>query len=206
MLSHKSEARKIIGSARVESQLSTVAIPFTLLCRTNGGVFSHAIKAMKQKRRLAVLGGIEPLLVVIESAYALFCDDRFSIKSPNLQIFSSWDEMLSIAACTGDPELLYYQKMVEEYGQRIPKQCAALREKAVAPEQAEVLLSTVHKAKGQEWSQVKLADDFYLYDRETGELRTDELNVLYVACTRAMHCLDMTDAHQILRVVDSGSA
>ena len=206
VLSHQSEPRKMVGYSAVHSELAPVTLPFTVLCRTNGGVFANALQAMQQKRRLAVLGGIEPLLVVIESAYALFCEDRFNVKSPNLQIFSSWEEMCSIGACTNDPELLYYEKMVADYGHRIPKQCAALREKAVAPAQAEVLLSTVHKAKGQEWSQVKLANDFNLYDRETGELRQDEINVVYVACTRAMHCLDVNDSPHILRVIKEGSA
>ena len=197
MLAHKAESKKIVGNPNVNSTLCVAKPPFTLLCRTNGEIFSQAVKAVKENQSIAVVGGIESLLVVIESAYALFCDDRFNIKAANLQIFNSWLELIEIATLTDDPELKYYQKMVEEYGHRIPKYCAALREKVVPPEKAALVLSSVHKAKGQEWSHVKLANDFSLYDHETGDLNMEELNLVYVACTRAINVLDLSDADQV---------
>jgi superfamily I DNA/RNA helicase len=54
---------------------------------------------------------------------------------------------------------------------------------------------TAHKAKGLEFSRVKLAQDFdYDLVTETGEgyLSEESANLLYVACTRAQDALDIS--------------
>jgi superfamily I DNA/RNA helicase len=62
---------------------------------------------------------------------------------------------------------------------------------AVTEDQADVVLSTAHKAKGREWDTVWLADDFpetIKYDEasETWKVNRGERNLLYVAATRGM--------------------
>jgi F-box protein, helicase, 18 len=49
---------------------------------------------------------------------------------------------------------------------------------------ADVIAATVHKAKGREWPQVRLHNDFK--DMDTAE----EKHILYVALTRASQILD----------------
>jgi len=50
--------------------------------------------------------------------------------------------------------------------------------------EADVIAATVHRAKGREWPQVRLHDDFK--DMDTAE----EKHILYVALTRASHVLE----------------
>jgi superfamily I DNA/RNA helicase len=62
-------------------------------------------------------------------------------------------------------------------------------------ENADVILSTVRKAKGLEWDSVKLENDFPLQgsDRFTEE----EVNLLYVAITRARKKLNIKDCQAV---------
>jgi superfamily I DNA/RNA helicase len=73
------------------------------------------------------------------------------------------------------------------------------------PAAAERVLSTAHKAKGLEWPRVRLADDFprleelNALDQDgllylTPEERDQELNLLYVAVTRARQQLELNEA------------
>ena len=48
---------------------------------------------------------------------------------------------------------------------------------------ADVILSTVHKAKGREWDRVKLTDDFLIPKQNI--VASEEMRIAYVALTRA---------------------
>jgi F-box protein 18 (helicase) len=60
---------------------------------------------------------------------------------------------------------------------------------AVDATEADILLSTVHKAKGLEWANVHITSDFpdLIEDDEfVDTLDPDEFNLIYVAVTRSM--------------------
>jgi superfamily I DNA/RNA helicase len=65
------------------------------------------------------------------------------------------------------------------------------------PEDADVTISTTHKAKGREWSAVRLEDDFVLTEEDEDgsprELPAEEMRILYVALTRAKTHLQLGD-------------
>ena len=56
-------------------------------------------------------------------------------------------------------------------------------------EEADLVVSTAHKSKGRQWSKVKLAPDFPPKNKSDDS----DKKLLYVACTRAMHELDITE-------------
>ena len=83
-------------------------------------------------------------------------------------------------------------KIIEAYPD-LPQRILALRSCTADNElDATVTLTTGHKSKGLEWDFVCLYDDFtadpLAPDLERGR-RDDELNLLYVAVTRAMKIL-----------------
>jgi superfamily I DNA/RNA helicase len=51
----------------------------------------------------------------------------------------------------------------------------------VKEKEADLIVSTIHKAKGREWDNVVIEDDFKLSEKTSDE----EWNLLYVAITRA---------------------
>ena len=52
---------------------------------------------------------------------------------------------------------------------------------------------TIYQAKGLEWSKVKLGNDFQYPNEEMLTIPQEEVNILYVAATRAINILDISD-------------
>lgn len=79
----------------------------------------------------------------------------------------------------------------------LPEHVATLRKYEVRDEKAAaVTVTTVHRAKGLEWDIVRLHEDFQDLEQQEAdnvpefkEKRRDELNLLYVAATRARKTL-----------------
>ncbi len=74
----------------------------------------------------------------------------------------------------------------------MPQLISELKRLSTSSELAHVTLTTAHRAKGLEWPLVRLGDDFLdIYDERLDEdVRNDEINLLYVASTRAMSQLE----------------
>ena len=165
----------------------------TVLCRTNMGLMDEALELAKQGRSIAVVGQIDEALKLLTSAWALYSDDPKNVKHPDIRMLGDWDGLEE--AAKDSPELALTVRRVDQYRAKIPRIARELRQ-AVAndPDDADVILSTVHKAKGMEWPMVRLADDFpdlMRFDEEEGrwKVRKDERNLLYVAATRAVKTL-----------------
>ncbi len=165
-----------------------------VLARTNAGALDEAVKALEHGRKVYVMGGAEPLVRLIESAWKLHSGKK---GSGELAVFSSWDELKSAAQGNGsedygDPSLQILVRLIEERGARVLPMCNRLRECVDSPESAQVTVSTVHKAKGLEWPRVLVAADFNRFiRRELGVVRRnlEEACVIYVALTRARNQL-----------------
>lgn len=113
-------------------------------------------------------------------------------------LFPSWGDLQDYAAY--DPagrDLQSLVDLVDTHGTDAILSAVA----QLAPEnQAEVTVSTAHKAKGREWARVKIADDF-TPPKDTdqldatgntipGPIDDGEARLAYVAITRARHRLD----------------
>ncbi|XP_070582308.1 F-box DNA helicase 1-like [Ptychodera flava] len=138
------------------------------------------------------------LLTTVEAIYSLFCKDGKKIKNSFIKKFGSFDALREYANDAQDSELLPRIQIVETHGSKIHEYCERIRKRFVTNiKTANVVLTTAHKAKGLEFDTVKLTDDF-LNSREsspnTGDLLEDELNLLYVAMTRAKKRLWMKPA------------
>jgi superfamily I DNA/RNA helicase len=76
---------------------------------------------------------------------------------------------------------------------------------ASRPQAADVVLTTVHKAKGLQWPTVQLGSDFlpFMQSESSGAsasatLQPEEVHCLYVAITRAESHLDWHGIHPVL--------
>ena len=109
--------------------------------------------------------------------------------------------MEQYAETVDDKELKVKIKMVEKYGHKIPNLVAAIHAKSVKNlSDADIVLTTAHKSKGLEFENVYLTDDFVdmfpKIDEETKltiEPEREEINLLYVAITRAEKSLSVSD-------------
>ncbi|WP_194145629.1 ATP-binding domain-containing protein, partial [Helicobacter apodemus] len=82
----------------------------------------------------------------------------------------------------------------------IPKLIKELRDLSVPSKEADFILTTGHKSKGLEWECVEIMDDFIdLKDIASNKKETivakEELNLLYVAITRATQTLYLNEKY-----------
>jgi F-box protein 18 (helicase) len=132
------------------------------------------------------VGNIEQVLTLFQSAYFLFKDELSKITDHGLRKFSHWDHFKAEAVQTLDQEYTALVKFVETYSDKTPDVPKEIRQVCTfTEEEADVIVTTAHKAKGRQWDQVCLNDDFKQNNPE-------ELNIFYVALTRAVSVLDLS--------------
>jgi hypothetical protein len=116
------------------------------------------------------------------------------VKTPYLQRFRSFEEILEIVEEGVDAELKAMVTAVNRYGKALPGVLKRVEEACVAPEHADFCLSSGHRSKGKEWAETEVNDDFLpVHDPDKlhtlkikqGRVAFDqEVNLLYVALTR----------------------
>lgn len=176
-----------------------------ILARTNARLF---MSLAPLARPFHLIGGFRDLERQVTSAWALRCGRVRDVVDQAVARFPSWAH-LDAAAERGDGEARRWRTIVEAYGEDLPAIVARLgalhREKE---HEAQIVVSTAHKAKGREFDAVLVLDDFPLPSElrarrtKKPELTTEidqEINLLYVACTRARQRLFLAeDLHEEL--------
>lgn len=186
------ETRPLVGLGpmdKVKSSLDGVRGQYTSLNRTVSGVIMAAIDAVASGKVVYWNGGIEAYnLAGLEDTYNLKNNRLGEITDGRVRAFKTYDAYVEAAEASEDPEMLRTMRILKDHGD-IPRLLAALREYSTDDiEEADVVVSTVHRAKGLEWPVVKLEEDFpdiFDPERVDPDQVGDELNLLYVAVTRA---------------------
>jgi superfamily I DNA/RNA helicase len=159
-----------------------------IICRTNKGVIAETIKALNKNQSVHILGGTQPLTYLINSIFQL--KSKGYTNHPDLFLFSNFIDLKEYANSPMGGDLKPVLKLIEEYGrERLLNILESTTENA---EEADVTITTAHKSKGLEWPTVRLSNDFKAPSDE-GLPTTEETNILYVAASRALHKLDLSD-------------
>lgn len=164
-----------------------------IICRTNKGVISETIKILAQDKKVHILGGIKPLTYLINSIFQLKIKNYTN--HPDLFLFTSFNDLKEYASSPMGGDLKAILKLIDTYGrERLLDILGSTTESA---EEASVTITTAHKSKGLEWSVVRLANDFKVPG--DGSVPTqEETNILYVAASRALHKLDLSECQACL--------
>jgi superfamily I DNA/RNA helicase len=158
---------------------------------------SAVMEHLAAGHRVALTGGGEGLRALATAARNLKEGRR--TWHPELLLFPSWGELQDYAE--QDPagaDLRPFVSLVDQHG--TDAILAAVGQLAEEQE-AGVTVSTAHKAKGREWANVRIADDF-LPPKDTdqhdanghpvpGRIDDGEARLAYVAVTRTRHRLDL---------------
>ncbi|MCK7622023.1 UvrD-helicase domain-containing protein [Streptomyces sp. RS10V-4] len=188
---------RLTGSPGRKTELRPVPVPEAILCRTNAGAMVEVIRQLAAGRRVALAGGGEALSALARAAHDLSSGRRTA--HPELTLFESWSELREYAEY--DPagrDLLPLVELAEDPGTEAVLQALS----RLSPEDsAQVTVSTAHRAKGREWSTVRIADDFTGPDDLDecdedgaplpGPVDLGEARLAYVAVTRARERLDL---------------
>lgn len=179
------------------SGVSSVAVIF----RSNENLMEYAIQELKHGEcRIAFVGGIDSYpWQKMNDVYALKHNRHNLISDPFIRNFESFAKFKEFVQSSQDPEYLTVVKLVERYDAQCPQIIAQLRDRAAHSERGKcVVLTTAHKSKGLEFDHVKLGDDFIdLHENRValsgplGESLVQELNILYVAISRARYSLEI---------------
>lgn len=177
----KAELR-LTGFDKIASTVAALTEPRAVLTRTNAAAIRAVLDALGRDKKPYLVGGGADIVSFVKAADELMRTGHTD--HPELACFDSWSEVQSYVEEDeqgGDLRLMV--DLIDEFG--VDRILEAL-ESTATEEQADVVVSTAHKAKGREWDTVQLGGDFK--DNPEGE----ELRLLYVAVTRAKLIIDIT--------------
>ena len=179
---------RLEGHEPVGSQLAVLDDPSAILCRTNAEAVAQLMLAQVAGIQAGLVGGTAAIESLAQAAGQLKRGEK--TWHPELMAFDSWVQVRAYVEESKEEarDLAVLVKLIDTFGE------AAILEavgRAVPEERAELVISTAHKAKGREFSRVRIASDFRdPRDEETGEWDKGEGRLLYVALTRAIDFLD----------------
>ena len=153
-----------------------------ILCRTNGALIAELMtRALAQEKRVFVVGGTETPRRLVLGLQDLMAGRPSH--HPDLIGFRDYAEFADAADDDGaPPDMKMLARLMSEFPPSMLLQALEAAEFTRAKD-AEVTVSTAHKAKGLEWDHVALADDFM--EPMDDKFTLEEANVAYVAVTRA---------------------
>jgi superfamily I DNA/RNA helicase len=173
------------------------------IARTNLGLFDLLYVNRPDKTRFYYNGGFQSYEYdMLLDIYRLSAGQNDKVRNPFIARFESIAEFNDYAANASDGSLKAKMKIVEKYGDELPGVYAALvKNEAKRPKEADMIVTTAHKVKGQEFSTVVVNNDFLdihdLIKRATlGKRRSpvkasaEELHLIYVALTRSRNRLE----------------
>ncbi len=185
------EEQRLTGTTSVASKLGC-GQPNAVLCRTNAGVIDHVIQAFAAGLTPCVVGGtVERLL---QGVSRIKSDQPTDV--PEFFGFQNWHEVVQFSESEEGQHIKTFVRLVERHGEN--KLRSYLSRVAQRERDASLIVSTAHKAKGREWDNVVVVDDFTVVkkDDDGQEIGFDEeeLRLLYVALTRGRLAVQIPQA------------
>jgi len=191
---------RITGTDRIASRVDDIGQADAVLCRTNAAAVAALLDHHARNISVALVGGGNDVRRLAEAAITLKAGA--GTHHPELCAFQTWAQVQDyVDNDHGGSDLAVFVKLIDTHG---PDTVIAAVDRAVDERRARVTVSTAHKAKGREWTTVRIADDFKRSrstkpngpDRD--DVGDDELKppsrpdqmLAYVAVTRARSVLD----------------
>ncbi|MCU0439323.1 MAG: UvrD-helicase domain-containing protein [Raineya sp.] len=192
-----------------------------ILSRTNIKLLAKAINFVSRnpKTKIYFEGNISSYTYAdsgssVYDVLNLYLQKREYIKDKLIKQFKSISELEEYIKKSEDNELGVLLELVRTYRHELPRLINAIKEQqAPTKEQASMVFSTIHKAKGMEYDEVELLEGFLTKTSFTKFLEDDkkdseafskiieEINILYVGITRARQKIKLP-----LEILLSGSS
>jgi hypothetical protein len=186
-----------------------------VIARTNLGLLMKAITFITDNRKIKHLyfeGNFNSYTYADDGASLydvlnLYKKKYFLIRDELLKTMHSIVDLEDYIEKTEDKQLQMMLDIVKEYEDEIPALLKQIKENHVGDAEkhkAEIIFSTVHRCKGMEYDVVELANDFTTEEKidrqakqpdfkEQKERIEEEINLLYVAITRAKTLLKIPE-------------
>ena len=173
----------VVGAGPAGEVVDDMEHPDVMLGRTNGLVIATAMAEMAAGKKVCIQGGADHIIRFAEGAGKLM--QGIASSHPDLMGFRSWYSVREyVDKEESGADLKVLVNLVDDYG--VEGLVDGLKS-AVQPSYADLTVSTAHKAKGAEWDNVMLLDDFPVVD----DCQPADKKLIYVAATRAKKALDL---------------
>lgn len=196
ILAIKGEKQELKGFDQIETNIvQKMDFPYTSLCRTNGRAIEVILDNLDKDIHL-VGNNLKYTFSLLNDACSLYEGKHKNIKDPLVKSYKSWDSLVAEYKDDEekDPNFTLMVNFVEKYEASLRPTLIKFQNASYVKEKdADIIVSTVHKAKGREWHNVVIENDFKLSEElvnekdivEKDKIDFEELNLLYVAITRA---------------------
>ncbi|MFI9006109.1 UvrD-helicase domain-containing protein [Actinosynnema sp. NPDC053489] len=190
-LRHAESPLRLTGRGLDNSRIGEVSDPDVVLCRGNADAMQEVMAYLDQGVPVALTGGGDTIRRIASAAEELKAGKRTS--HPELFLFTSWGEVQDyVENDKAGQDLKSIVKLVDKYG---PEQVLRAVGSLSTEDDAEVVVSTAHKAKGREWATVRIGPGFEAPSTDDDGLprgvNAAEARLIYVAVTRARLVLDL---------------
>jgi superfamily I DNA/RNA helicase len=203
-------AFRILGNPQKTSTVMLSDAPprkrCALLTRTNLSLFSHAMALRSKNARFRFERDIEKVLWQTLDVYWLANGKTSEIRNDWIKTFKDIRSLDDYAEKCEDFSLKGMSQIVRKYSSDFP---GAIFDMATVNRgdtggrcEDDVVLSTIHASKGQEFERVHVDSD--VAENMTAALESDgdryneEVNVAYVGFTRALHSLSLSSSFEDL--------
>ncbi|RXI36597.1 DNA helicase [Malaciobacter mytili] len=180
--------------------------PFCVISRTSFALAKEVIKYLNEKKRKIFFeGGYNTYSFMNQTVYSIYYlkEKKFDkISLEEIAQFSSIEELEEYAKDTKNQDYLNVIKFVNTYKDNIFEINKQIKENLTLNKQeAQIIFTTTHKAKGMEYSQVIMCENDFISNKDIINPKNnlsnvkinEELNIYYVAATRTKDALDFAD-------------
>ncbi|MEI4480656.1 MULTISPECIES: UvrD-helicase domain-containing protein [unclassified Phyllobacterium] len=206
ILSLLGEQKPVVGNPNIRSRVGLVD-PKAILARTNGSTITALIESLDIGKAPHLVGGNSELMDMLRGVQELKAGKPSNVA--DFFGFSDWTQVCEFAKSGEGEHLQTFVNLVESRGER---QLMWALGKSVDEDRSNITISTAHKAKGREWTTVRLMDDFMkshsskMTNGNENKQSQDpaELRLLYVALTRAKEAVEVPETLAGLLGLSSG--
>ena len=181
----------VVGNPDIKSTIGRVdtSEPYCHLFRTGIALLDRACDLANEGVEVKIEFDYKDFMKKLSSAQALFEENKKGVKHEEIKLYGDWDEFVLESEGNGENS-----RIVNMIKQKKAKKVLFFLNNYNEPYDYDVILTTAHKSKGREFSQVILGNDFPdLVDDDGFVLPNlqEEINLAYVACTRAIDVLEL---------------
>ena len=195
----KYEKKQIMGLSSIQDEIGCVnkEEQFAIISRTNSSLLLNALAAYEKNKTVCFVGGFDSYnfkqILELEN---LYLGKNKNVKDTYLKTFNTFNDYEATANFSNDREMNYNIKIIKKYSGDLNNIFKEIKENIRSMNDAEIILSTVHKSKGLEFKQVILSNDFQQLltkDKDGINVRIseEEVNMIYVGVTRAIERLQL---------------
>lgn len=170
------------------------SLPYTVLSRSNSALLERAIYLIDRGLTVSIADDLVELAKrYISAAYDLMTTDASTHAELDGMTWVKAQECIDLL----EQDMQRAIQLVGKWRSSTPSKLEAIeRCSGIDPDEADVYLTTVHKAKGGEWDQCVVLKGFGVVTKdEKGKkrVRADEVRLAYVAITRARVSVTVED-------------